>query len=189
MTIGRFRGILREVERKETAMRRILIVDDDPLVGQAVRAWLNQHGYRVSTAGSGAEGLALLERSTFDLLVVDIFMPNMRGYESIRIFHQRAPKIPLIAISGGAFGDPESTGPDFLRLATRLGATRCLRKPFKPSTLLGVIDDCLSEAEPHRRYVAALGALSEPLGSDSVERHDWKSKSETQGTRVNHAGS
>ena len=170
-------------------MRRILIVDDDLLVGQAMHAWLRQHGYRVSTAGGGAEGLALLERSTFDLLVVDVFMPNMRGFESIRIFHERAPRIPLIAISGGAFGDPESTDPDFLRLAARLGATRCLRKPFKPSTLLGVIDDCLSEAEPHRRYVAAFGVLSEPQGSDGVERRDWKSKSETQGTRVNRASS
>jgi CheY-like chemotaxis protein len=172
-------------------MRRILVVDDDPLVGHAMRLWLKQHGYRVSTAGSGAKGLALLERSTFDLLVVDVFMPNMRGFESIRIFHERAPKIPLIAISGGVFDDAETTDPDFLRLAARLGATRCLRKPFKPSTLLGVIDDCLSDAEPHRRHVAALatvaGALSEPQDSDGVARHEWKLKSETQGTRMNHA--
>ena len=168
-------------------MRRILVVDDDALIGQAIRAWLGQHGYRVSTAGSGAEGLALLERSTFDLLVVDVFMPNMRGFESIRLFHERAPKIPLIAISGGAFDDLDTAGPDFLRLAASLGATRCLRKPFKPSTLLGVIDDCLSQAEPHRRYVVALGALGEPQGDDGVEHKDWKSKSETQGTRLNHA--
>src|ERR1700753_2117634 len=80
-----------------TAMRRILVVDDDALIGQAIRAWLGRHGYRVSTAGSGAEGLAFLERSTFDLLVVDVFMSNMRGFESIRLFRERAPKIPLIA--------------------------------------------------------------------------------------------
>jgi CheY-like chemotaxis protein len=174
-------------------MRRILVVDDDALVGQAIRAWLKQHGYRVSTAGSGEEGLALLERSTFDLLVVDIFMPNMRGFESIRVFHERAPKIPLIAISGGAFGDPETTGPDFLRLAGRLGATRCLRKPFKPSTLLGVIDNCLTDAEPHRRHVAALGAvvgaLGEPQRGDGVGRDPGQPQFETQGTRVNQASS
>lgn len=177
-------------------MRRILVVDDDVLVGQAIDAWLKQHGYRVSTAGSGAEGLALLERSAFDLLVVDVFMPNMRGFESIRVFHERAPRIPLIAISGGAFGDPETTNPDFLQMAARLGATRCLCKPFKPSTLLGVIDDCLSEAEPHRRYLTGLGAvagaLCEPKGGEGVIREDLireglQSKSETQGTRANQA--
>jgi hypothetical protein len=90
----------------------------------------------------------------------------------------------MIAISGGAFGDLDL---DLLRLAARLGATRYLRKRFKPTTLLGVIDDCLSQAEPHRRYVVALGALGEPQGGDGVERKGWKSKSETQGTRVNHA--
>lgn len=146
-------------------MRRITVVDDDALIGQA--------GYRVSTAGSRAESLALLERSAFDLLVVDVFMPNMRGFEPIRV-HERAPRIPLIAIAGGAFGDPEPMNPDFLRMAARLGATRCLCTPFKPSTLLGVIDDWLSEAEPHRRYVTALGALCEPRGGDGVIREDLK---------------
>jgi DNA-binding response OmpR family regulator len=54
-------------------------------------------------------------------------------------------------------------------MAIKLGATRCLRKPFRPTTLLSVIDECLSEAEPHRRPVAALAAvtnaLSEPQGN------------------------
>jgi CheY-like chemotaxis protein len=103
-------------------MRRILVVDDDVLIGQAIHAWLKQRGYRVSTAGSGAEGLALLERSAFDLLVVDVFMPNMRGFESIRVFHERAPRIPLIAISGGAFGDPRTTNPDLSALGAIAGA-------------------------------------------------------------------
>jgi CheY-like chemotaxis protein len=93
-------------------------------------------------------------------------MPHMRGFESIRIFHNHAPTVPLIAISGYAFSNPESSSPDFLRMALRLGATRCLRKPFRPTTLLSVIDECLLEAEPHRKYLATLaavaGALSEP---------------------------
>jgi DNA-binding response OmpR family regulator len=49
------------------------------------------------------------------------------------------------------------------RLALRLGATRCLRKPFRPTTLLSVIDECLSEAEPHRRYVATLAAVTDAV--------------------------
>jgi DNA-binding response OmpR family regulator len=58
---------------------------------------------------------------------------------------------------------PELSGPDFLRRAMKLGATRCLRKPFRPTTLLRVIDECLSEAEPHRRYVATLNAVTNAL--------------------------
>lgn len=132
-------------------------MDDDPYIRLAMRAWLDHLGFRVSVADGGINGLAALDGSTFDLMIVDVFMPNMRGFESIRMFHRRAPTVPLIAISGYAFA---TTEPDFLRMATRLGAARCLRKPFKPSTLLAVIDECLAEAEPHRRYVATLGAVA-----------------------------
>jgi CheY-like chemotaxis protein len=75
-------------------------------------------------------GLAALDEASFDLMIVDIFMPHMRGFESIRIFHQRAPTVPLIAISGYAF------------------------------SLLNVIDECLSEAEPQRRHAATLAAVA-----------------------------
>src|SRR5664279_3511117 len=148
---------------KEAGMRRILVVDDDPHICLAVRAWLKRYGFRVSIADGGANGLVALDTATFDLMIVDIFMPNMRGFESIRTFHQRAPTVPLIAISGYAFSGLEASGPDFLEMAVRLGATRCLRKPFKPTTLLGVIDECLSEAEPHRRYFATLAAVTNAL--------------------------
>jgi CheY-like chemotaxis protein len=148
---------------KEAVMRRILVVDDDPHVGLAIRAWLAQHGFRVAIADGGANGLAALDNATFDLMIVDVFMPNMRGFESIRLFHQRAPSVPLIAISGYAFSNLETSGADFLGMAGKLGATRCLRKPFRPTTLLNVIDECLSEAEPHRRYVATSSAVADAL--------------------------
>jgi CheY-like chemotaxis protein len=142
-------------------MRRILVVDDDPHICLAIRAWLKRYGFRVSIADGGANGIAALDNSTFDLMIVDMFMPNMRGFESIRVFHNHAPAVPLIAISGYAFSGPEASSSDFLEMALRLGATRCLRKPFRPTTLLGVIDECLSEAEPHRRYVASLAAVAD----------------------------
>jgi DNA-binding NtrC family response regulator len=159
-------------------MRRILVVDDDPHICLALRAWLKRYGFRVSIADGGLNGLAALDNATFDLMIVDIFMPNMRGFESIRVFHNHAPAVPLIAISGYAFSGPQASGPDFLRMAIRLGATRCLRKPFRPTTLLGVIDECLSEAEPHRRYVATVAtvvnarpdARGKPGSSDEMRR-------------------
>ena len=147
-------------------MRRILIVDDDPHIRQAMRAWLDHHGFRVSVADGGINGLAALDGSAFDLMIVDVFMPNMPGFESIRMFHRRVPTVPLIASSGYAFS---ATEPDFLRMATRPGAARCLRKPLKPATLLAMIDECLSPAEPHRRYVATLGAVVNALSESAAE--------------------
>lgn len=128
-------------------MKRILVVDDDPLVCSAIRVWLEERGFSVFVADGGETGLSALDGSTFDLMIVDIFMPHMRGFESVRIFHQRAPMIPLIAISGYVFAEQRIPAPDFLRMALELGATRCLRKPFTPKTLLTVIDLCLQESE------------------------------------------
>ena len=147
-------------------MRRILVIDDDLHTRLAIRAWLKRYGFRVATADSGANGLATLDEASFDLMIVDIFMPRMRGFEATRIFHRRAPTRQLIAISGYAFFGPETDNPVCLKMARSLGATRCLRKPFRRATPLNVIDECLSEAEPHGRFAATLaavaGALPEP---------------------------
>ena len=97
------------------------------------------HGWR-------RERLAALNDGTFDLMLVDIFMPHMRGFESIRIFHERAPAIPIVAMSGYAFANLDSPAPDFLRMALELGAARCLRKPFTPGALLALVNECLAEA-------------------------------------------
>ena len=127
-------------------MRRILVVDDDPHICLAIRAWLKRYGFKVAIADGGTSGLAALDNSTFDLMIVDVFMPQMRGFESIRIFHERAPTVPLVAMSGYAFAKLESPAPDFLRMALELGAARCLRKPFTPGALLAVVNECLAEA-------------------------------------------
>jgi CheY-like chemotaxis protein len=127
-------------------MVRILVVDDDTLVSSAIQVWLETRGFEVATADGGAAGLQALDESNFDLMIVDIFMPHMRGFESIRTFHERAPLIPLIAISGYVFAEQRTPAPDFLQMALELGATRCLRKPFTPATLYAAIDACLTEA-------------------------------------------
>jgi CheY-like chemotaxis protein len=105
-------------------MRRILVVDDDPHICLAIQAWLRHYGFKVAIADGGTTGLVALDSSTFDLMIVDIFMPGMRGFESIRVFHNRAPTVPLIAISGYAFSSLGASSPDFLRMALKLGATR-----------------------------------------------------------------
>jgi len=121
-------------------MTRVLIVDDDPLVCAAIEICLERHGFEATIADGGEAGLRALEDSSFDLMIVDIFMPHMRGFESIRIFHERAPAIPLVAMSGYAFANLDSPTPDFLRMALELGAARCLRKPFTPMALLAVVN-------------------------------------------------
>ena len=137
-------------------MLRILVVDDDPMVSQTMQLWLRQQGFDVVAADGAASGLAALDRGDFDLMIIDIFMPHMRGFESVRLFHQRAPAVPLIAISGYAFVESLSPAPDFLRMALALGATRCLQKPFKPRTLLTIIEECLTEMQEGREQTQSV---------------------------------
>jgi CheY-like chemotaxis protein len=138
-----------EIKSRRDDMAHILVVDDDPMVCMAIEVYLERHKFKVTVADSGEMGLKALEDTTFDLMIVDIFMPHMRGFESIRIFHERAPQIPLIAMSGYAFANLNSPAPDFLRMTLELGAMRCLRKPFTPVALLSVINECLAEAGGH----------------------------------------
>jgi CheY-like chemotaxis protein len=132
-------------------MARILVVDDDPLICSAMQTWLENNGFEVVVADGGRVGLNVLERSAFDLMVIDIFMPGMDGFESIRTFHQHAPEVPIIATSGLTFREHHGPAPDFLGMATHLGAAHCLRKPFKAWELVEAIDQCLSEPIVRRK--------------------------------------
>jgi CheY-like chemotaxis protein len=124
---------------------RVLVVDDDPMVCGAIEVCLQRQGFEVTVADGGEAGISALETSTFDVMLVDIFMPHMRGFESIRVFHERAPAIPLIAMSGYAFASFDTPSPDFLKMSLELGATLCLRKPFTPNALLAAVNECLTK--------------------------------------------
>ena len=111
----------------------------------AIEVCLQRQGLEVTIADGGEAGMRELEQGQFDVMIVDIFMPHMRGFESIRIFHERAPGVPLIAMSGYAFANADTSSPDFLRMTLELGAACCLRKPFTPKALLAAVNDCLSK--------------------------------------------
>jgi CheY-like chemotaxis protein len=132
----------------------ILVVDDDPLVCMTLEVCLARHNVLVTIADGAESGLRSLEGSSFDLMIVDIFMPHMRGFESIRVFHERAPTVPLVAMSGYAFANADARAPDFLRMALEFGATRCLRKPFTPVALMTVVNECLAESRARHAGVA-----------------------------------
>ncbi len=137
-------------------MTRILVVDDDPTVCMAIEVLLQRHNFDVVATDGGEAGLRALDRGGIDLMIVDIFMPHMRGFELIRIFHERAPAIPLVAMSGYAFANLNAPAPDFLRMALGLGASRCLRKPFAPAALLAVINECLAGTQVNAPSIAQI---------------------------------
>jgi len=140
-------------QAKGTIVPRVLVVDDDPMVCVAIEVCLQRQGFEVTVADGGEAGMRALESESadFDVMLIDVFMPHMRGFESIRMFHERMPDIPIIAMSGYAFANTERA-PDFLRMTIELGATCCLRKPFTPNALLTTVNECLTKPMQSARH-------------------------------------
>ena len=79
---------------------RILIVDDEPSLRLLGKAMLEAQGYEVICAEDGFEGLVALKKSLPDIIISDLRMPNMNGFEFLSVVRRRFPVIPVIVISG-----------------------------------------------------------------------------------------
>jgi CheY-like chemotaxis protein len=84
---------------------RVLVVDDDPSILELSSRVFKDHGYEVRTAADGFEALIELRRSRPDVIVSDLRMPNMSGFEFLSVVRRRFPHIPVIAVSGEFSGD------------------------------------------------------------------------------------
>ena len=127
-------------------MRRILVVDDDAHVGQAIGLWLKHNGFACPPPTVDPSGLAALDNATFDLMIVDVFFPGMRGFEAIRLFHQRAPSVPLVVIPV----------PPFRNGMVPLPIFSGLRPPLARRAA------CASHSSPRPCLVSSANALPRP---------------------------
>jgi CheY-like chemotaxis protein len=130
-------------------MPRILVIDDDDAVRNTILALLAHARYEAVGADGGATGLKALTAGGFDAVLLDIFMPGMDGIETMRTFREHAPHVPIVAMSGFMVRDESGEAPDFLGLATKLGAAYRLQKPFRPKELYTVVEACLSDRASH----------------------------------------
>jgi CheY-like chemotaxis protein len=79
---------------------RILVVDDEPSIRETAKPLLESEGYEVLTAADGLDGLLALSKSLPDVIISDLHMPRMSGFEFLTIVRQRFPRIAIIAMSG-----------------------------------------------------------------------------------------
>lgn len=117
------------------AMPSILIIDDDDSLCDALRRNLHKEGYTIMEASEGRGGLKQLERSPVDLILLDMFMPDKDGLETIGELRRTHPGIRIIAMSGGGFNGTV----DVLHVAKKLGVRRTLAKPFTREQLLDAV--------------------------------------------------
>jgi len=115
---------------------KILIIDDDEIIRDLFRMWLERAGYEVYDAADGREGMAIQEKTPVDMLICDLIMPVQEGIETITLFKDKFPEIGIIAISGGGKIAPDS----YLTIAEHLGAWKVFTKPVDMIQLMKDIE-------------------------------------------------
>jgi DNA-binding NarL/FixJ family response regulator len=131
--------------------KRLLIVDDEPNLLRAVAACLRAENYEVSTARSGREALMHLAESIPDLIVSDIRMPGMDGYQLARQL-RGSPRTALVPI---IFLTAKDEIADRIE-GFRSGIDAYLTKPFEPDELIAVVNGILTRVERTHSEIARL---------------------------------
>ena len=160
------------VERR-SRVRRVLMVEDNPVNQEVGRAMLQELGVAVVTAWSGEEALQILDGERFEVILMDCEMPKLDGYETTRLLRAREladgrPRTPIVAVTAKALdGDAQR--------CFDVGMDRYLSKPFSVQELLNVLEEFGVDVQPTAevldlRTLAAIRALRNPEAPDLVEK-------------------
>lgn len=117
---------------------KILIVEDEPRMCESLEYLLKTKGYEVTTTTCGRDALSLIAEIEFDLVVLDIHLPDIRGTELLEKFKNRIPDISVIVITGDA-------NLDSALVSLKSGAYDYLRKPFEFEEFLRTIENALNQ--------------------------------------------
>jgi len=123
------------------ASKKILVVDDEPFVCDAVKMMLAFDGHDVQTANSGKEALSFFEKGKFDLIITDFAMPVMKGDELAAAIEARAPEQPIVMIT--AYAEMLQTSGNPLT-----GVDSIISKPFLLEDLRAAMAKVLGGTQP-----------------------------------------
>jgi len=118
--------------------KHILVIDDERALLKLVKNILEPKGYKVSLAASGHSGLALMEKEHPDLIILDMKMPGLNGFQVLDIIRQRS-NIPVIMLTG-------VIDKNILSKSLNIGADDYITKPFNPDVLVARIEAKLRRA-------------------------------------------
>ena len=144
-------------------MERILIIDDDPSVTSVVKRGLAYEGFAAETASSGAEGLALLRERPVDLLILDVMMPEMDGFEVLRRVRSDDGHLPILFLTAKDAPVDQVQG-------LESGADDYVVKPFTFDVLLARVHALLRRHQSERPTVLHFSDLALDTGTHVVRR-------------------
>ena len=117
---------------------KTLIVDDDPIVLDSCKRVFEAEGFEVFVVPSADQALKAMENSIFDILLIDVKMPERDGMYLMRAVKKQWPEIPIVVMSG--YPTPET-----IAEGLRLGAEEFIAKPFTPHELLEIVRQVLQK--------------------------------------------
>ena len=122
-------------------MARILVIDDEPHIRTIIEAHLLRDGHEVDQAKNGKDGLIQAGLKVYDLVISDIMMLKMDGFEVVTGLKKNSPHVRIIVMSGGVVG---LDIPYLLKMAQLMGADRVLSKPLDFRKLQNTVKDVLA---------------------------------------------
>ncbi len=121
---------------------KILIVDDDPIVLTSCKRVLEAEGFEVCMVPSADKALEVMKNKTFDILLIDVKMPERDGMYLMRAVKKQWPEVPIVVMSG--YPTPETVAEGL-----KLGAEEFIAKPFTPDELLKIVRQVLPKGKGH----------------------------------------
>lgn len=135
----------------------ILVVDDEPNIREVVELYLRREGYEVEVAADGAAALAAVEQKIPDLIVLDLMLPGIGGFQVTRALRQSDHDIPIIMLTAkGEEGDKIA--------GLELGADDYLTKPFSPKELVARVKAVLRRSS----HKPTVDPLAQPLTKGAI---------------------
>jgi DNA-binding response OmpR family regulator len=151
-------GNVQSIERGKWPMQRILVIDDDPAVTSVLKRGLSYEGFAVETAKSGVEGLVIARERPSDLVILDVMMPGLGGFEVLRRLRAADEQLPVLMLTAKDAPNDEVQG-------FTAGADDYVMKPFTFEILLARVRALLRRRQADRSPILRFADLT--LNTDS----------------------
>ena len=146
-------------------MQRVLVIDDDPTVTSVLKRGLVYDGYTVDTAGTGSQGLTIARDRTPDLVILDVMLPGLDGYEVLDRLRRANANVPVLMLTAKDGADDQVKG-------LELGADDYVVKPFRFEVLSARVKALLRRCEQDHPDVMHFEDLSLDTGTRRARRGD-----------------